>query len=135
MTYPTSSRTLAIRSATGLPVACATVFVDSCHVPWDREDRPELHLRGLATGPHTLVVAERGHLARRLRIFVAEREQRALELQLNPRPKSRRPLAWPGRMEWATLRERLDEGAQVPASGGAPSPPRAPPVPQACGPS
>lgn len=87
VTYPTTSLTLTMRSAAGLPATYPKVFVDGTQVAWNREDEPELRLLGLAPGEHTLVVAERAHLARRLRITIGADEQRALEVQLNQRPQ------------------------------------------------
>lgn len=85
--YPTTSLTLSMRSAASLPATYMKVFVDGTEVRWNRKEEPELRLRGLAPGEHTLVVAEGAHLARRLRLLMLDGEQRSLEVLMNPRQR------------------------------------------------
>jgi hypothetical protein len=83
--YPTSSLTVALRSAKGLPIAHAVVILDGQKIQGGFAESPSLRLRGVGAGMHTLVVAERGHLAEVFQLLMKDGEDRVLEVTLNPR--------------------------------------------------
>jgi hypothetical protein len=87
LTYPTGSLTLGLRSAKDLPLAAAVVIVDGRRMNHDFVASPSLRLRGVAPGPHTVVVAERAHLARVFQLVATDGEARTLDVVLTPRER------------------------------------------------
>lgn len=83
--YPASALTIALRSGKDLPLTKAVVILDGQIVRKGFAESASLRLRGVAKGPHTLVVAAPAHLAQVYHLVLHDDEQRVLDVTLNPR--------------------------------------------------
>lgn len=83
--WPKARLQLTVRSAKNLPIADAVVIVDGTILRhrFDGVDRTEI--RYLQAGAHSIVVAQKDHLARVYRLVIEDGETRELEVLLSPR--------------------------------------------------
>ncbi|MBN2491868.1 MAG: hypothetical protein JXQ29_13560, partial [Planctomycetes bacterium] len=83
--WPTAELGLRILDAAGHPLTEAAVIADGTLLPLEPDAAGALRLHGLTAGPHEIVVADRRHRARVLRLIFRDGERRDLEVRLRAR--------------------------------------------------
>jgi hypothetical protein len=83
--WPTGSLRIALTSERGRSVARAVAIIDGVVVNEAFATGGPLDLRGVSAGDHTLVLAERDHLAKVLQFRCRDGEHRDIEVVLTPR--------------------------------------------------
>jgi len=83
--WPTASLHVALRSVADKRIGDAVAILDGTPVKDAWKDGKEILLRGLTAGAHTLVLAERHHLAKVFDLVITDGEDRTLAVELTPR--------------------------------------------------
>jgi len=83
--WPTASLHVALRSVADKRIGDAVAILDGTPVKDAWKDGKEILLRGLTAGAHTLVLAERHHLAKVFDLVITDGEDRTLAVELAPR--------------------------------------------------
>jgi hypothetical protein len=85
--WPSGELSVTARSADGKLLTDGVVLLDGHRVNFGEQRRGVVRLRAIQPGPHTLVVAQRDHLAKVYALRCVAGERRALDVQLSVRER------------------------------------------------